>query len=147
MNHSNNLICPSSPAASSFFFIGKKDGGLCPCIDYRSLNNVTVINFFPLPLIPATLEQVDHCNIYTKCDVHITLFVYVKAMNRRLPLSPLEGITNTWSCLTNAPAAFQSFINDVSQDMINDDILIYSLKEHIQYVQKDLQQLLDITFM
>lgn len=32
-------ICPSiSPAASSFFFVGKKDGGLRPCIDYRTLN-------------------------------------------------------------------------------------------------------------
>ncbi|KAK3538694.1 hypothetical protein QTP86_013036 [Hemibagrus guttatus] len=30
-------ICPStSPAASSFFFVAKKDGGLRPCIDYRA---------------------------------------------------------------------------------------------------------------
>ncbi len=32
----------SSPAASSFFFVGKKDGGLRPCIDYRALNSQTV---------------------------------------------------------------------------------------------------------
>ncbi|XP_048054364.1 uncharacterized protein LOC125273140 [Megalobrama amblycephala] len=32
-------IRPStSPAASSFFFVAKKDGGLRPCIDYRSKN-------------------------------------------------------------------------------------------------------------
>ncbi len=32
-------ICPStSPAASSFFFVAKKDGGLQPCIDYQALN-------------------------------------------------------------------------------------------------------------
>ncbi|KAK3559563.1 hypothetical protein QTP86_013727, partial [Hemibagrus guttatus] len=36
-------ICPStSPAASSFFFVAKKDGGLRPCIDYRALNKITV---------------------------------------------------------------------------------------------------------
>ncbi len=33
------FIQPStSPVASSFFFVGKKDGGLWPCIDYRMLN-------------------------------------------------------------------------------------------------------------
>ncbi len=37
------FIRPStSPAASSFFFVGKKDGGLRPCIDYRTLNDHTV---------------------------------------------------------------------------------------------------------
>ncbi|XP_048028346.1 receptor-type tyrosine-protein phosphatase H-like [Megalobrama amblycephala] len=32
----------TSPAASSFFLVAKKDGGLRPCIDYRSLNKITV---------------------------------------------------------------------------------------------------------
>lgn len=37
------FICPStSPAAFSFFFVAKKDGGLCPCIDYQTLNSQTV---------------------------------------------------------------------------------------------------------
>ncbi|KAK3537860.1 hypothetical protein QTP70_019846 [Hemibagrus guttatus] len=36
-------ICPSTyPAASSFFLVAKKDGGLRPCIDYRALNQITV---------------------------------------------------------------------------------------------------------
>lgn len=40
---SNGFIRPStSPAAASFFFIEKKDGGLRPCIDCRGLNNITV---------------------------------------------------------------------------------------------------------
>ncbi len=52
------FICPSSsPAASSFFFVGKKDGGLRPCIDYRALNSQTVKLPYQLPLIPATLEE------------------------------------------------------------------------------------------
>ena len=64
MKHSNGFIHPSSsPAASSFFFVGKKDSGLHPCIEYCSLNDVTVKNRFPLPLIPVTLEQVDRANI------------------------------------------------------------------------------------
>ncbi|KAK3508934.1 hypothetical protein QTP70_013755 [Hemibagrus guttatus] len=47
----------TSPAAAGFFFVGKKDGGLRPCIDYRGLNTITVPYPYPLPLVPAALEQ------------------------------------------------------------------------------------------
>ncbi|KAK3555747.1 hypothetical protein QTP86_028976, partial [Hemibagrus guttatus] len=51
-------IRPStSPAAAGFFFVGKKDGGLRPCIDYRRFNAITVRYPYPLPLVPAALEQ------------------------------------------------------------------------------------------
>ncbi|KAK3556302.1 hypothetical protein QTP70_007035 [Hemibagrus guttatus] len=44
-------IRPStSPAAAGFFFIEKKDGGLCLCVDYRGLNAITVRYPYPLPL-------------------------------------------------------------------------------------------------
>ena len=46
------LICPSSsPAGAGFFFISKKDGSLRPCIDYPGLNDITVKNRYPIPLI------------------------------------------------------------------------------------------------
>ncbi|MGL5294643.1 MAG: hypothetical protein ACRC9V_12900 [Aeromonas sp.] len=51
-----NFICPSS-AAYSFFFVGEKYGGLRLCTDYRMLNSHTRKFSFPLPLIPAALEQ------------------------------------------------------------------------------------------
>ncbi|KAK3568985.1 hypothetical protein QTP86_021608 [Hemibagrus guttatus] len=51
-------IRPStSPAAVGFFFVGKKYGGLRLCIDYRGLNAITVRYPYPLPLLPAALEQ------------------------------------------------------------------------------------------
>ncbi len=52
------FIRPStSPAGSSFFFVAKKDGGLRPCIEYRVLNDQTVNIAYPLPLVPAALEE------------------------------------------------------------------------------------------
>lgn len=37
------LIQPSSsPAGAGFFFVGKTDRGLHPCIDFRGLNNITI---------------------------------------------------------------------------------------------------------
>ena len=45
-------IQPSkSPMASPFFFIKKKDGQLRPVQDYRKLNDMTIKNQYPLPLI------------------------------------------------------------------------------------------------
>jgi hypothetical protein len=40
-----------SPQASPFFFVKKKDGRLRPCQDYRYLNDWTIKNAYPLPLI------------------------------------------------------------------------------------------------
>ncbi len=63
------FIRPStSPAASSFFFVAKKDGGLRPCIDYRVLNSQTVKFAYPLPLVPTTLEELRGASIFTKLD-------------------------------------------------------------------------------
>ncbi|XP_053571761.1 olfactory receptor 1496-like [Bombina bombina] len=33
------------------FFVGKKDDGLQACVDYRTLNDITIKKFYPLPLI------------------------------------------------------------------------------------------------
>ncbi len=58
----------TSPAASSFFFVAKKDGGLRPCIDYRGLNKITVKFRYPLPLVPAALEQLRGARFFSKLD-------------------------------------------------------------------------------
>ncbi|KAI3375434.1 hypothetical protein L3Q82_021923, partial [Scortum barcoo] len=43
------IIHPSSsPAGAGFFFVGKKDGSLRPCIDYSALNEITVKNRYRL---------------------------------------------------------------------------------------------------
>ena len=48
-------IRPSESQDSSSFFITKKDGKLCPVQDYRRINNYTIQNQYPLPLI--TLDE------------------------------------------------------------------------------------------
>ena len=57
-NLEKGYIRPSqSPMASSFFFVDKKDGKLRPCKDYRYLNEHTVKNTYPLPLIMELLDK------------------------------------------------------------------------------------------
>ncbi len=64
------LIRPSSsPAGAGFFFVGKKDGSLRPCIDYRGLNNITVKNTYPLPLMSSAFERLQGASIFSKLDL------------------------------------------------------------------------------
>ena len=63
-------IRPSiSPYASSFFFIKKKDEKLRPVQDYRKINEWTVRNQYPLPLITTLIRDLGGADIYTKLDV------------------------------------------------------------------------------
>ena len=58
-----------SPYASAFFFIKKKDGKLHPIQDYRKLNQHTIRNKYPLPLILELISQVKDANIFSKFDI------------------------------------------------------------------------------
>jgi hypothetical protein len=63
-------IRPSiSPYASPFFFIQKKDGKLHPVQDYQRINDITISNQYPLPLITDLLTDLSGVSIFTKLDV------------------------------------------------------------------------------
>ena len=63
-------IRPSkSPYAAPFFFIKKKDGKLRPVQDYRRLNQWTVRNTYPLPLIPQLINKARARALFTKFDI------------------------------------------------------------------------------
>ena len=52
------IICKSIlPAASPVMFVPKLDGSLQLVIDYRRLNDITIKNCYPLPLISDMLDR------------------------------------------------------------------------------------------
>ncbi|SYW73956.1 uncharacterized protein UHO2_00821 [Ustilago hordei] len=69
-NLEKGFIRPSkSPARSPVLFVPKKDGGLRLCVDYRGLNEITVKNRAPQPLIEEQLFLLRKARIYTKLDL------------------------------------------------------------------------------
>ncbi len=48
--------------------MGKKDGSLQPCIDYRGLK-ITVKNTYPLPLLSSAFERLQGASFFTKLDL------------------------------------------------------------------------------
>ncbi|KAK3513188.1 hypothetical protein QTP70_009764 [Hemibagrus guttatus] len=151
-------ICPStSPAASSFFFVAKKDGGLRPCIDYRALNQITVKFRYPLPLVPAALEHLRGATIFPKLDLRSAYnLIRIREGDEWktafvTPTGHYEYLVMPYG-LTNAPSVFQDFIHEVLREFLHrfvlvyiDDILIYSrslaeLRHHMAEVLKRLRE-------
>lgn len=71
--------------AAGFFFVRKMNGRLHLCIDYRGLNTIMICYPYPLPLVPAALEQPQGAKFFTKLDVvPIIWFVLERATSGRL---------------------------------------------------------------
>lgn len=64
------LIMPlSSPVGAAFLFVRKKDGTFRPCIDYLDLNDITVHNKYPVPLLNAAFAPLQRTEVFTKLDL------------------------------------------------------------------------------
>ena len=59
----------SSPWGAPVLFVEKKDGTLRMCVDYRSLNEVTIKNKYPLPMINDLFDQLEGATIFSKIDL------------------------------------------------------------------------------
>ena len=156
-NLETGRIQPSkSPMASPFFFVKKKDGKLRPVQDYRRLNEMTIKNRYPLPLIGELIDQLSQATVFSKMDIRWGYNnICIKEgdewkaafrTNRGLfePLVMFFG-------LTNSPATFQTMMNDIFRQEVAegwvviymDDILVFSKsqEEHTVHVNKILAKL------
>jgi len=148
-------IRPSkSPYAAPFFFIKKKDGKLRPVQDYRRLNQWTVRNTYPLPLIPQLINKARARALFTKFDIR---WGYNNVRIRRGDEWKAAFITNEglfeptvmFFGLTNSPATFQMMMNAIFQEEIHegwlivymDDMLI-ATDDNLPYHQKCVHRVL-----
>jgi len=58
-----------SPQTSPVFFVGKKDGSKQMVMDYHNLNDQTVKNNYPLPLITELIDNIGSKKVFTKMDL------------------------------------------------------------------------------
>jgi hypothetical protein len=147
----------SSPWAAPVLFVEKKDGTKRMCIDYESLNEVTIKNKYPLPRIEDQFDQLRGANVFSKIDLRSG---YHQLRIRPLDIPKITFITKYGLYefmvmsfgLTNAPAYFMYMMNSVFIDYLDqfvvvfiDDILVYSQneQEHEEHLRKVLQRLRD----
>jgi hypothetical protein len=59
----------SSPWGAPVLFVQKKNGSQRMCVDYRSLNDVTVKNKYPLPRIEDLFDRMRDARVFSKIDL------------------------------------------------------------------------------
>src|SRR5258705_1427005 len=156
-NLANGRIRPSkSLIGAPVFFVKKKEGSLRLVQDYWKLNEITVKNSYPLPLVSDMLTRLCDVEWFTTLDLcwgfnNVQLkegdeWKAAFSMNRGLfePLIMFFG-------LCNLPTTFQTMMNDILHPFIDhneaicymDDILIYSasLTDHQRITWEILQTL------
>lgn len=145
----------SSSAAAPVLFVRKADGSIRVCVDYRALNDLTIKNRYPLPLISETLQRLSQAKIITRQDLRwaYNLIRIKKGGEWKTAFRTRYGLFEYLVMpfgLTNAPATCQQFVNDVLRQFLDvfcvcylDDIMIYSQDplEHVTHVRMVLEKL------
>ena len=139
INLANDFIRPSkSPAGALILFIGKPNGSFRLCVDYRGLNNFTIKNRYPLPLIGESLDRLGRAKRFTQLDLTSAYHrIKIKEGDKwktafRTRYGHFEYQVMPFG-LSNAPASFQGYINKILAEKLDvfvivylDDILIYT---------------------
>jgi len=150
-------IRPSkSPQTSPVFFVGKKDGSKRIVMDYRNLNDQTIKNNYPLPLITELIDNMGSKKVFTKMDLRWGFNnVRIKEGDEwkgafMTHIGSFEP-TVMFFGMTNSPATFQAMINEILRDLINegkvaafvDDVLVGTEMEegHDEIVEEILRRL------
>jgi hypothetical protein len=150
------FIRPSkSPWGAPVLFVEKKDGAQRMCVDYRSLNEVTIKNKYPLLRTEDLFDQMKGASVFLKIDLR-SRYHQLKIQESDIPKTAFRTRYGLYEYtvmsfgLTNAPAYFMYLMNKVFMEYLDkffvvfiDDILIFTKteEEHEKHLRLVLEKL------
>ena len=145
----------NSPWASPLHMVGKPDGSWRPCGDYRTLNNVTVPDRYPVPHVQDFTARLHGCTVFTKLDL-VKGYYQVPMHPADIPKTCVITPFGAWEWLfmpfglRNAGNTFQRMIDRVADGfefcfIYLDDVLVASrdLPQHLVHLRRVLERLRD----
>ena len=152
---SGSIRTSNSPYGAMTLVVKKKDGDSRVVVDYRGLNEITIKNRYPLPLMDELFDRVHGATVFTKIDLR-TGFHQIRLRESDCEKTAFRTRYGSFEYrvlpmgLCNAPSTFMRLMNETFKEMLDktvlvflDDILIFSksVEDHERHVAQALDKL------
>ncbi|KAA0038306.1 hypothetical protein IC582_003640 [Cucumis melo] len=125
----SGIIRPSaSPYSSPVLLVKKKDGSWRFCVNYRALNNVTVPDKFPIPVVEELFDELRGASLFTKIDLKAG-YHQIRMIDEDIEKTAFRTHEGHYEFLATYLMRFVL--------VFFDDILIYSqnLEDHLKHIE------------